>query len=161
MEKKLWLSSKLLLLLCLCAFMQPAHAQVQASDFGLLDQVQGYWLMKAKHSSFSENWHRVNADCLQGVTWQITGKDSVKMDEMQLLRINNDIYYVVLTLKDDKGQPVRFKVRTLKPIGFVAENPAADYPQKVLYRFRGPQLDVHYEGKKEGTFSEIILQYER
>jgi hypothetical protein len=155
MVKKLLLSSSLLLL---CIW---AQAQVKASDFGVLDKLQGYWLMHAKGINFSETWRKVNDNCLQAVTYKIEGRDSVEMDEMQLLRINDEIYYVVLTLKDDKGQPVRFKLNTLKPVGFIAENPAADYPQKVFYRFKGNQLDVHFEGKKEKTFSEIIMQYNR
>lgn len=157
MAKKLWCSSSLLLTLFLCAGMN-AGAQVQPGDFRYLNRLEGNWLMHTRQSTFRETWRRLNDSCWQGQNWRVVGKDSTLMEVMQLVRTSEGIFYI----PDIEGQPVRFKLRVLKPIGFVAENLANDFPQKVRYRWKDDtHLDVRIEGKQEKTYSEIIFQYEK
>lgn len=154
MVRKLLFSSSLLIL-CLSA-----SAQISNADFHFLDRIEGNWAMHTKRSTFREIWTRVNEDSWQGVSWRIVGKDSVKQDEMRLLRTAEGIFYTIAAVKDQHGEPLRFKLRVLKTVGFVAENPESPYPQKIVYRFKdNRRMDAHFEGKQEKTFSEIILQY--
>ncbi|SEW45492.1 hypothetical protein SAMN05428988_6044 [Chitinophaga sp. YR573] len=158
MVRKLLYSSSLLLITCL-----HVHAQVTNADFHFLDRMEGKWLMRAKHSTFRENWVKVNDDAWQGTSWRIVDKDSVKQDEMKLLRTPEGLFYTIAAVKDPQtGQPLRFKIRVLKTVGFVAENLDSPYPQKITYRWKDDRhMDAHFEGKQEKTFSEIILQYTR
>ena len=155
MVRKLLFSSSLLLV-----FLINASAQVTNADFHFLDRMEGKWAMRTKTSVFREIWTRVNEDSWQGVSWRIVGKDSVKQDEMKLIRTPEGIFYTIAAVQDQSGQPLRFKLRVLKTVGFVAENPESPYPQKIVYRWKDNRhMDAHFEGKQEKTFSEIILQY--
>lgn len=150
MVRKLLFSSSLLI------FFISASAQ----DFRLLDRIEGRWAMHTKRSTFREIWTRVNEDNWQGVSWRIADKDSVKQDEMRLIRTPEGIFYTIAAVTDKNGEPLRFKLRVLKAAGFVAENADSPYPQKIVYRWKDNRhMDAHFEGKLEKTFSEIILQY--
>jgi hypothetical protein len=137
------------------------NAQVTNADFHFLDRMEGRWAMRTKHSVFRENWVRINDDVWQGTSWRIADRDSVKQDDMKLLRTPEGIFYTIAAVKDPQtGQPLRFKLRVLKTVGFVAENLESPYPQKITYRWKDDRrMDAHFEGKQEKTFSEIILQY--
>ena len=155
MVRKLLFSSSLLIV-----FLMNAAAQVTNADFHFLDRIEGNWAMHTKHSTFREIWTRTGDDSWQGISWRIVGKDSVKQDEMKLQRTPEGIFYTIAAVKDTNGQPLPFKLRVLKLVGFVAENPASPYPQKIVYRWKdNKRMDAHFEGKQEKTFSEIILQY--
>lgn len=157
MVRKLLFSSSLLLI-----FLMNASAQVTNADFHFLDRMEGNWAMRTKRSTFREIWTRINGDSWEGVSWRIVGKDSVKQDEMRLIRTPEGIFYTIAAVKDQRGEPLRFKLRVLKTAGFVAENPESPYPQKIVYRWKDKRhMDAHFEGKQEKTFSEIILQYVR
>lgn len=154
MVRKLLFSSSLLI------FCITAAAQVSNADFRLLDKIEGKWAMHTKRSTFREIWTRVDENSWQGVSWRIAGKDSVMQDEMRLIRTPEGMFYTIAAVKDGNGVPLRFKLRVLKAVGFVAENPESPYPQKIVYRFKDSRrMDAHFEGKQEKTYSEIILQY--
>lgn len=162
MAKKLWFRNSLLLCICLPVY-SFAVAQVPPADFHYLDKMQGHWEMRTKRSVYNESWQRMGENSWKARTWRITGGDSTQMDEMELFRTNDGIYFSVAAVRDPQsGQPVRFKLRVLKDVGFVAENLACDFPQKIVYRWKGnDRMEAHFEGKKEKTVSEIIMQYEK
>jgi hypothetical protein len=155
MVRKLLFSSSLLIFFLNCS------AQVSNADFHFLDRIEGNWAMHTKRSTFREMWTRVNEDNWKGVSWRIADKDSVKQDEMTLQRTPEGIFYTIAAVQDVKsGQPLKFKLRVLKMVGFVAENAESPYPQKIIYRFKDSKhMDAHFEGKQAKTYSEIILQY--
>lgn len=161
MAKKRWYSNSLLLILVLGGCFT-ATAQVQLTDFKYLDQLEGSWVMRTRQSIIAENWTRLNDSCWQGHSWRIVGKDSTLEASMELLRSADGIYFIPLITGQSHPQALRLKVRVLKPIGFVAENLSYDFPQKVIYRFKGSdQLDARFYGKQQGTSQEIIFQYEK
>jgi hypothetical protein len=156
MVKRLLFSSSLLLLCC------SVMAQVSLNEIRFLEPIAGNWVMKTKRSTFREVWTKIGEGSWQGTSWRIVGSDSVKQDEMTLRLDGDAIYYSIAAVQDATGQPVLYKLRVLKKVGFVAENLEASYPQKIIYRFKdGKHMDAHFEGKHEKTFSEIILQYVR
>lgn len=160
MGKKLSFRNSLLLILCLCAC-HIASAQVQLTDFHYLDQMEGYWTMKTKLGIYAEKWKRVDDHTWKGRTMRIKGDDSTKVDDMFLFRDGDSIYFTIAAVKDKAtGEPIKFRVRVLKPVGFVAENLQSPYPQKIIYRWKDEShMDAHFEGKEEKTTREIILQY--
>jgi Domain of unknown function (DUF6265) len=161
MEKKRWYSSSLLAAVLLCSSLS-ATAQVSPDNFNYLYRLVGTWSMRTPQSVITEQWQRVNDTTLQGHTWRIVGKDSSLQATMQLVRTGNDIYYIPTIRDQNNGQPVPFKLRVLKLVGFIAENPAHDFPKKITYRFKDEDhLDARVEGKQGNTTGEVIFRYER
>jgi hypothetical protein len=162
MEKKLSFRNSFLTILFLCAA-TTASAQVRLSDFPYLDKMEGYWTMKTKLGLYAEKWKRVDEHTWKGRTMRIQGGDSTKMDDLHLFLEGDSIYFTIAAVKDSQtGEPVRFKLRVLKSVGFVAENLQSPYPQKIIYRWKDQtHMDAHFEGKDGKTTREIILQYTR
>lgn len=160
MEKKLSFHNSLLIILCLCAC-HIASAQVNMADFHFLDRMEGYWTMKTRLGIYAEKWKRVDDNTWKGRTMRIEGNDSTKLDDMFLFRQGDAIYFTIAAVKDKTtGAPILFKLRVLKPVGFVAENLQSPYPQKIVYRWKDEtHMDAHFEGKEEKTTREIIMQY--
>jgi len=161
MEKKRWYSSSLLAAVLICSSLSAA-AQVNPDNFNYLYRLVGTWSMRTPQSVIIEQWQRVNDTTLQGHTWRIVGQDSSLQETMQLVRTGNDIYYIPVIRDQNNGQPVPFKLRVLKLVGFIAENPAHDFPKKITYRFKDEDhLDARVEGKQGNTTGEVIFRYER
>jgi hypothetical protein len=160
MEKKLSFRNSLLTILCLCAC-HIASAQVNLADFHFLDRMEGYWTMKTRLGIYAEKWKRVDDNSWKGRTMRIEGSDSTKLDDMFLFRDGDAIYFTIAAVKDkNTGEPILFKLRVLKSVGFVAENLQSPYPQKIIYRWKDDtHMDAHFEGKEEKTTREIIMQY--
>jgi len=162
MGKKPLFRNNLLIIFFLSAC-TTAGAQVRLSDFHYLDRMTGYWTMKTKLGIYAEKWKRVDEHSWKGRTMRIEGNDSTKMDDMLLFQEGDSIYFTIAAVKDkNTGDPIRFRLRVLKPVGFVAENLNSPYPQKIVYRWKDERhMDAHFEGKEGKTTREIILQYSK
>jgi hypothetical protein len=148
-------------MLLLCGSV-PAVAQVKPENFWYLNRLIGSWSMRTRQSVITEQWQRLNDSTLQGHTWRIVGKDSALQESMQLLRTADAIYYIPTIPDQNNGLPVRFKLQVLKAVGFIAENPAHDFPKKITYRFKDEtHLDARVEGKQGNTTGEVIFRYEK
>jgi hypothetical protein len=160
MEKKPLFRNSLMVALVLCAC-HMASAQVTPADFHYLDRMEGYWTMKTKLGIYAEKWKKVNDSTWKGRTMRIEGNDSTKLDDMFLFIKNDAIYFTIEAVRDKAMRlPILFRLRVLKPVGFVAENLKSPYPQKIVYRWKDDRhMDAHFEGKEEKTTREIILQY--
>lgn len=161
MAKKLWWSSSLVLLLLLAGSVDAA-AQVRPADFRILEKLRGTWIMKTRRGAVVETWARTNDSTWSGKTWRVTGTDSSLQQSVALVRQGNDIFFIPEYEGREETSPIRLKLRVLKAIGFVAEDLANDFPQKVTYRFKDDEhLDAKVEGKRGGTVEQYIFPYQR
>ncbi|KAA2242871.1 hypothetical protein F0L74_10105 [Chitinophaga agrisoli] len=162
MDKKRWYNSSLFLLIILLSGVLSATGQVKTENFRYLTRLVGTWEMRTRESMITEQWSRVNDSTFEGRTWRIVNADSVLQETMQLIRSTDAIYYIPTIKGQNNDQPVRFKLQVLKPEGFIAENPAHDFPKKITYRLKDERhLDAKVEGKQGNTYGEIIFQYKK
>ncbi|HEY8916788.1 MAG TPA: DUF6265 family protein [Chitinophaga sp.] len=160
MEKKRWCSSSLFLLLTLWG--ATAAGQARTENFHYLNLLEGTWNMRTRESVITEQWHKVNDSTWQGHTWRIVGRDSSLQESMQLVRAADGIYYIPVMTGQANNTPARVKLTVLKPIGFIAENPANDFPKKITYRWKSEtHLDVKVEGKQGNVMGEFLFQYNK
>ena len=88
----------------------------------------------------SEEWYEVSANELKGTGVTMKGSDTVFVEKIQILIKDNHIYYVA-DVKENSA-PVYFKFTSLRPDGFVCENPNHDFPKRIEYRLAGSTLTV-------------------
>ncbi|SFO72665.1 hypothetical protein SAMN05428949_6355 [Chitinophaga sp. YR627] len=161
MEKKQLFRNSSFIIVFLCAAFT-AGAQVRLSDFRYIDNIEGYWTMKTKLGIYAEKWKRVDEHTWKGRTMRLIKGDSTKVDDMRLFLEGDGIYFTIAAVRDSIGEPVRFKLRVLKSVGFVAENLQSPYPQKIIYRWKDTKhMDAHFEGKDGRVSREFIMQYIR
>lgn len=119
----------LLFLFCLTAA-QPIGDKVN------FDRLTGSWLMQTPRMAFLEQWEK-SAEGYTGAMYIIRNNDTITAETIRLLVEEGDYYYEATTSGQNEGQAVKFKLVSYSPDHWVFENPAHDYPQRIVYAFVG------------------------
>ncbi|GEP91774.1 hypothetical protein SAMN05660909_03871 [Chitinophaga terrae (ex Kim and Jung 2007)] len=161
MEKKRWFNSSLVLLLLSLSYSLPAYSQARAADAYMLNKLNGTWVMSTRRSTIIETWTQQNDSTWTGKTWRVVKNDSTLQQSVMLVKRGEELFFIP-EYEGDPGHPARLKLRVLKPIGFVAEDLANDFPKKITYRFKDDRhLDARVEGARDGTIQEYIFNYQK
>jgi hypothetical protein len=96
--------------------------------------LNGYWEMIDKDGKVAEKWKHVNDSLMDGISDFIKGDSVIPFETMRMLRRGNDFYYEAKAAGQNNEQPVAFKLSSFSDSGFVAENPAHDFPKRITYR---------------------------
>jgi len=112
--------------------------------------LEGNWHVKDK--DIFERWKQVNDTVLAGVGYHHDEDGEEKVDEIiKLVVRNGDFFYIPLVPSQNKGKEVEFKVTSVKPNSFKAENPTHDFPQTVFYQLKSTQqLSAYIQGVERG-----------
>ncbi len=119
----------LMLLLCLSAA-QPGREKPS------FDRLTGSWLMQTPRMVFLEKWEK-STDGFTGAMYIIRTNDTTTAETIRLLQINGKYYYEATTAGQNDQQPVKFELVSYSLDRWVFENPAHDYPQRIVYAFVG------------------------
>jgi Domain of unknown function (DUF6265) len=98
--------------------------------------LKGSWIMKKKNSSaIMENWQQLNDSTMAGesVNFSVTGSSSVS-ENMQITFRNNRYNFVSIVNGQNNNEPVSFSITSYTDTGFTAENPAHDFPKRIVYQ---------------------------
>lgn len=139
---KAFLLSGLLILL-----MTAVNAQTPtAADFPKLHWLEGMWTKKMSRPGRTgfEQWERVSGTAMKGIGVTMKEKDTLFKEGLQLQAKENALYYVA-DVAENKGL-VWFKITAITADGFTCENPAHDFPQKIVYQKTEDQLKVTISG---------------
>jgi hypothetical protein len=120
----------LLLILLTLTAAQPVGEKVN------FDRLTGSWLMQTPRMAFLEKWEK-RGDLYLGAMFIIQEKDTTPAETIRLLAEGGSYYYEATTSGQNEGQAVKFKLVSYSPDRWVFENPAHDYPQRIVYAFVG------------------------
>jgi hypothetical protein len=98
--------------------------------------LKGSWIMKKKNgSAIMENWQQLNDSTLAGesMNFSVTGMSSVS-ENMQITFRNNSYNFVSIVNGQNNNEPVSFGITAYSENGFTAENPAHDFPKRIVYQ---------------------------
>lgn len=125
----------------------------QDADFNSLSWLEGSWhrinLNKQNRNGF-EIWKKESDNWIgKGIT--IQGTDTVFIEKLKTILVNDDIYYVADVTEN--AYPIRFKITSIFQKGFVCENPNHNYPKKISYLLKDDTLKAVTSGNgKEQVF---------
>ncbi|MCS6934780.1 MAG: DUF6265 family protein [Chitinophagales bacterium] len=109
------------------------HALSQPQTLTPLKWLEGVWQQQG--ASRYEKWTFVNDTLANGLAYIKNDEGESIPDELiQLKVINGVVYYMPLVKNQNEGKVVEFKVVRIRKNMFVAENPAHDYPQRIVYK---------------------------
>jgi hypothetical protein len=103
--------------------------------FESLAQIEGTWVMSFDGSAVYEKWERVNDTLYIGMSYEVTDKDSVVTETLQIVSREDGIYYIPTVTDQNDGKPVKFRLALHEADYFVFENPQHDFPTNISYRF--------------------------
>jgi hypothetical protein len=117
-----------------------------------LGWISGCWGSENKdtNTSGSEFWTMVAGDSILGVGRTIKNGQTVDYEYMRIVVYDKGIFYTA----KPKANPdeTSFKLTKLTGNEAIFENPAHDFPQKIIYRRDGTNLFARIEGNNKGKF---------
>ena len=141
-----WKNSSVPFLWLLLAPMTASADAVTVADFSWMT---GCWAFERDGKRYEEVWLRPLADGAQGMARTMQDGKTLS-SEFTRLTINpgGEIHYIA----NPSGQKeARFLLTRLVGTKAEFENPAHDFPQKIIYKYAPPdRLDARIEGKVNG-----------
>jgi hypothetical protein len=137
----------------------PASAQA-ASSFDRLSWLAGCWNSETKESGSAEQWMQPAGGTMLGVGRTVK---SGKTTEFEFMRIHEAPDGKLLFTAIPSGQTeATFTQLRLSDSEIVFENPAHDFPQRVIYRRDGgARLVASIEGTRNGKSRRIEFPMQR
>ena len=123
----------LFILIIFVAFGINCTAQDKSNDYPkILFKLEGNW--KLENSNNFEIWNFRDSLFL-GKAIKAENTDTILLEKLRILKVENDFFYEVIVSDQNEGQPVKFKLIKQSTNQFVFENKKHDFPQKIVYDF--------------------------
>jgi hypothetical protein len=120
----------------------------------------GKWIMNAGEVYILESWEPFNDTLLDGKSYKISGTDTILTETIRLVIRNAEILYIPTVMDQNNGQSVEFKLTSSKGKTYIFENPAHDFPSKIIYDFKNEKnLNARIEGKLNGKKETIPFNF--
>jgi hypothetical protein len=135
------------LLLGLLVAAGTVHAQDSLAPLAWL---AGCWKAEGGEPGSGEQWMPLAGDTMMGVSRTVRGGRTVTWEFMRIARREDGAY--AFFAQPAGRPPDSFKAVQLDAQQAVFENPAHEFPQKIVYRLESPgRLKAHIEGTRGGT----------
>ncbi|MEO6253688.1 MAG: DUF6265 family protein [Ferruginibacter sp.] len=125
---------KLIIVLSLLACMS-AVIETDNNAFEKLYALEGTWKMNSKRGAICEEWKKMDNDYLQNKGYMIKGNDTIISESVALTNTKAGIFYTSTIEDQNNKQPIAFKMTGSENNTFVFENPAHDFPKRIVYKF--------------------------
>jgi hypothetical protein len=148
-----------LLLIAIIASVRPLHAQ--GSSVHQLSWMAGCWRQSnpASGRMIDEQWMAPMGRTMLGMARTVRGDSTIEFEHLQILeRGGHAIFHA-----EPSGQaPADFEARSVSDSLVTFENPAHDFPQRVIYRRKGrDSLIARIEGTRNGRVRGVDFPYAR
>lgn len=136
-EKTLWLGTALVIFGLTSAFLpttQAIQSDKPAQIFKIEDLawLSGDWETAPGRMQIDEHWTKVAGGSLIGMSRMVAGAKTVFFEYLRIEARGADIYYVAHPKARTPGTD--FKLTRLTAQEAVFENPAHDFPKRIIYR---------------------------
>ena len=130
--------------------------------FNSLRNLEGTWKMDTPRGRLFERWAVVGDHELKGTSFKVSNSDTIILENIQLLRKQNDIFYIPSVQDQNDKKPIPFRLVSATSKRFVFENPAHDYPQRIIYTLiNTDSITARIEGTKAGIQKSSDFYYGR
>lgn len=102
--------------------------------FKKLYTLEGTWKMNTKWGAICEEWKKMDKNYLQNKGYMIKGKDTIINERVALTNTAAGIFYTSTVEDQNNKQPIAFKMTKAENNMFVFENPAHDFPKRIVYK---------------------------
>lgn len=146
-------------------FLIAASISAMAQDAGFkienLKWISGCWQMenKDKTSSITEHWTKVGGQSMFGVSRTIKAGKTTDYEYLRIVQDDKGIFYIAKPRANP--EETSFKLVKLAGNEAVFENPAHDFPQRIIYKLDGTTLAARVEGNNKGKPMGFDLTYSK
>lgn len=118
-------------------FILACFLQQDPGPFDQLKQLTGCWQRIGTNLPEFEEWRQRDVASLVGRMYKVNGKDTLVSEEILLVKMQNQIVYQAKAFNQPEQERISFRLTRYKDGAFVFENPAHDYPKRIVYSFTG------------------------
>jgi hypothetical protein len=134
----------------------PGPAQPTA-DLGQLAWLSGCWQSRAGTRVIDEQWMPPRGGVMLGMSRTLRSDSLVEYEHLRIFQRGTRVVYAAMP----SGQaPAEFEAAATSDSTVVFENPAHDFPQRIIYRRRGADsLVARIEGSSGGVLRGVDFSY--
>lgn len=122
------------------------HSQQKSLDS--ISWIIDKWIMTEGEITTIESWEKVSGILFKGESTTKKGTDTIFHEKLELKIVGGEIYYIA-DVKHNP-EPVKFKLTFCSDKEAHFENPAHDFPQKIIYKLiDNSKLSARIEGKAQ------------
>jgi hypothetical protein len=119
----------------------------------------GCWEQSAGTRLIEEHWMRPRAGLMLGVSRTMVGDSLLEYEQVALLQRGGHLIYAATPARQ---APAEFASAAVSDSAVTFENPAHDFPQRIIYRRRGADsLIARVEGMRGGQLRGRDFAYRR
>lgn len=122
----------------------------------------GRWENNSAEGNLSEFWAKANDSTLLGESYFVIKNDTVFGEKVELMQRGNDFIFEARVAKQNDEKPVPFKLTKSSENELVWENPAHDFPNKIVYQKVGnDSLVAEIFGTKDGKAKNEVFKMKK
>lgn len=127
---------KILVAISAITFLAAFTLTDKSKIFKKLHSLAGTWKMVTKRGTIiCEEWKKVDNHYLQNRGYMIRGSDTIVTERVSLTNTKEGIFYTSTVEDQNNRQPIAFTLTKADDSMFFFENPAHDFPKRIVYRF--------------------------
>lgn len=150
--------SRLLSLLAIAAL---ASGSIQAQSNTRIDELAwlaGCWSITLPDGSIEEHWLPPAGGAMLGLSRTIHGGRMTEFEFLAIREVDGKLAYVSIPSRQTETV---FPLVQISSTTLIFENPAHDYPQRIIYRKQGKDLTARIEGEVAGKLRASDFPYQR
>ena len=134
---------------------QPVHA----ASISELSWLAGCWSSRGSEAGSEEHWLAPAGGSMLGLSRTVVEGKTVAHEFMQIREIEPG--KLAFIARPSGQAEATFPLARLGPNEVVFENPSHDFPQRVIYRLQGDQLQARIEGTEDGKVKGVDFPMDR
>ena len=147
---------KVILSLLILLFFGSCQKSKEVSKIVGNDWLLGKWENKSDDGNLLETWKKVNDSLFIGESYFIKEKDTLHSEQIKLEQKGEHLSYITTIKGQDNDKPITFKHNSEIVKQLVFENPANDYPKKIIYsQLSKDHIIIQISGIQDGKTSSI------
>lgn len=120
------------------------------------DWLLGKWENKSDEGYLLEVWTKVNDSLFLGESYFIKEKDTLHSEKIELQQKGENLLYVSTIKGQNNDKPITFKHKVEIEKQLVFENPATEYPKKIVYKpIAEDRVLIEVSGIEHGKSSSV------
>lgn len=149
---------RLLLVLILLSCRQESETSIAT-----LQWLPGVWKMPTPDGVLIERWWQVNADTLRGQGYVLQGRDSLLIENFEIYPNEEaNLVYAATVKAQNGGKTILYIAAGQKGDSIVFENPAHDFPQKIIYRrLSDSSFTAAIAGMQQGQYRRVDFHFSK
>jgi hypothetical protein len=137
-------------------------ANEKQEEFEQFSRLEGSWQMKKGSTEFKESWKRVNDTLFEGSSKMTLDGKTLFSEDLHLVLTNDSIYYIPTVSNQNNQEEVRFALKSATKDKWVFANKTHDFPQEIVYVFKGnDSLIATVQGMENGRSQKIDFHLKR